>query len=250
MASTRDSSVPWNKYSWFTDFPSFFFVICSFCLKTKSHLHQRRGTYHFATGLNCACLFFSRFSLFFSRYLPLKDPPEGGILDPLDLVNGAVGHGAFEQRLDSVILRWFGEPNELEQRKPVKQGMKETQEHEERRCLLRKYLVVTTWMVVLVPVMGQALGSGRAGAGWCRAATKTPTVKTLYQTPSPSMKWDHLFSFIATSSADRKRGLRRIFLLVWYFRFCWYIWVSSPAKWRIYCWFPAQNGTSPSLSAQ
>lgn len=32
MASTRDASVPWNKYCWFTALPPFLFSICSLCL--------------------------------------------------------------------------------------------------------------------------------------------------------------------------------------------------------------------------
>ena len=63
--------------------------------------------YHFPI-----CLLF--FASHFSFNLPLKDLPEPGVLDPLDLVNGAVGHGVFEQGLNHVIFHWFGERQELE----------------------------------------------------------------------------------------------------------------------------------------
>lgn len=143
----------------------------------QNMLHQWHERYHFPIGLNCACLFFSQFPFFL--YLPLKDLPERWVLDPLDLVYGAVGHGVFEQHLNAVILlHWFGERNELEQRNTVHKNSRWMKTRSIRnRYLLRKYLVFIIWRVNLLPVRREALSSGRAGAVWRHAATKIPAVK-------------------------------------------------------------------------
>lgn len=63
---------------------------------------------------------------------------------------------------------------------------------------------------------------------------------------------NHLFSFISTSSADTKRGLRLTSLLVLNFTFSWYIlWAPDASfRWSTYCCSPAVKWISVSLSAR
>ena len=57
--------------------------------------------------------------------LPLEDFPQRGVLDPLDAVNSTLEHGAPEQFLNHiVILRRFGERNELKDESKVRRSYK------------------------------------------------------------------------------------------------------------------------------